>query len=329
MVVVRRFLPLIFALTGCAGPHAGSSILEWQWPFNAIRLQQDTAAIHGETYRQFSFDWSLSGDPQIMPVQVFDDGTRMWLQFAAEGAWPAVFKAEGNGMRPLVYERESPYMVLNGIHNHLELRGGHLRGSVRRVAAAAPVRASDNSENATSAASIALAVEPSAASALTAQSLPVETPRPVREAPAREPAALQAGASVIPGTGPVLTTGSVSESSADAPAKQKETLPSYLGRPLHRYAVSPADLTIRQALERWARQAGWAFSSEHWAVDVDIPLVGEAAFTTDFKSAVRELLEATEMGDRPLQPCFYSNQVLRVVPYAQPCDRRGASRAVS
>lgn len=86
---------------------------------------------------------------------------------------------------------------------------------------------------------------------------------------------------------------------------------------------------MRQALERWALSAGWTFSAEHWAVDVDIPLVGQASFQTDFKSAVRELLAATELGDRPLQPCFYSNRVVRVVPYAQACDRSKGVGVVS
>lgn len=88
------------------------------------------------------------------------------------------------------------------------------------------------------------------------------------------------------------------------------------------FSVSPADQTMRQALERWASLAGWTFGAEHWAVDVDIPLVGVASFEADFKTAVRELLAATELGDRPLQPCFYSNRVIRVVAYAQACDRR-------
>ncbi|KAA0912049.1 hypothetical protein FQ179_08245 [Pusillimonas sp. ANT_WB101] len=87
------------------------------------------------------------------------------------------------------------------------------------------------------------------------------------------------------------------------------------------YRVSPQDVTIRQALGRWARQAGWTFEPEHWAVDVDIPISGSAVFETDFKQAVRQLVAATELADRPLQPCFYSNQVLRIVPFAQACDR--------
>jgi hypothetical protein len=87
------------------------------------------------------------------------------------------------------------------------------------------------------------------------------------------------------------------------------------------FEVSPKDDTLRAALARWARIAGWTFDVEHWAVDADIPIVGSARFDASFKPAVQQLVAATELADRPLQPCFYSNQVLRIVPYAQSCDR--------
>jgi hypothetical protein len=55
-------------------------------------------------------------------------------------------------------------------------------------------------------------------------------------------------------------------------------------------------------------------------VDVDIPLTATANFSDDFVGSVRALIEATELSDRPLQPCFYANQVLRVVSIAEACD---------
>jgi hypothetical protein len=82
---------------------------------------------------------------------------------------------------------------------------------------------------------------------------------------------------------------------------------------------------MRRALARWASIAGWTFQPEHWAVDVDIPLSGSADFSDDFKQSVRDLLGATELGERPLQPCFYANRVVRVVPMSQACDRTAAS----
>ncbi|WP_080698355.1 TcpQ domain-containing protein [Bordetella holmesii] len=92
------------------------------------------------------------------------------------------------------------------------------------------------------------------------------------------------------------------------------------------FFAGPPDGTLRAVLARWAAQAGWTFAAEHWVLSVDIPLQGQARFEGDFKTAVRELLRSIELADRPAQPCFYANQVLRVVPLAQSCDRsRGAS----
>jgi hypothetical protein len=87
------------------------------------------------------------------------------------------------------------------------------------------------------------------------------------------------------------------------------------------YAVTGTDVNLRQTLARWSGLSGWRFQAEHWAVDVDIPLTATANFSDDFVGSVRALIEATELSDRPLQPCFYANQVLRVVPLAEVCDR--------
>lgn len=87
------------------------------------------------------------------------------------------------------------------------------------------------------------------------------------------------------------------------------------------YAITTADKNLRQALSRWTGLSGWRFQAEHWAVDVDIPLTATASFTDDFIVSVRALLESTELSERPLQPCFYENQVLRVVPITENCDR--------
>lgn len=87
------------------------------------------------------------------------------------------------------------------------------------------------------------------------------------------------------------------------------------------YAVTSTDKNLRQALARWSGLSGWRFQAEHWAVDVDIPLTATANFSDDFVGSVRALVEATELSERPLQPCFYANQVLRVVPINEVCDR--------
>lgn len=87
------------------------------------------------------------------------------------------------------------------------------------------------------------------------------------------------------------------------------------------FAVTPEDQHLRLALSRWSGLSGWRFQPEHWGVDVDIPLTAGASFTDDFVTSVQALVASTELSDRPLQPCFYTNQVLRVVTASEPCDR--------
>lgn len=87
------------------------------------------------------------------------------------------------------------------------------------------------------------------------------------------------------------------------------------------YIVTRADENFRLALTRWTKVAGWEFAPEHWAVPRDIPVNGAADFGPDFKAAVRGLLKASSLSDLPVQPCFYSNNVLRVIPVNELCAR--------
>jgi hypothetical protein len=90
------------------------------------------------------------------------------------------------------------------------------------------------------------------------------------------------------------------------------------------WLVTGEDSTVREVLQRWAKQAGWTFNPEHWTPSVDIPLTASATFQGDFISAVQAFVSATELGDTPLQPCFYTNHVLRIVNFNESCDKMSA-----
>ncbi len=51
-----------------------------------------------------------------------------------------------------------------------------------------------------------------------------------------------------------------------------------------------------------------------------MPIVGSDVFDGDFKAAVRRVLSSTEMTDYIIKPCFYSNNVVRVVKLTTKCD---------
>ncbi|MDH1522226.1 TcpQ domain-containing protein [Achromobacter mucicolens] len=240
----------------------------------------------------FRFDWQLSGDPAVAPLQVFDDGRETWLQFLPGQPLPAIFGMGDGGEHPLPYVRRDPYVVVAGAWNGLSFRGGRLTARARRAHAAAnPAR------------------EPASASRL----------------------ALSTAAEPDPSQRPPLDASAAITLSADTPARSDGHAPA--GPPVAPQAApfraAPPDATLRAVLARWADSAGWTFQPQHWAVDVDIPLAATAEFPGDFKAAVRGLLGATELADRPLQPCFYGNRVLRVVPLAQSCSRAATPKGAA
>lgn len=232
------------------------------------------------------FGWRLSGDRTVAPLQVFSDASRTWLQWLPGQILPIIFGSSEQGEQVLTYLRQGPYTIIEGHWSALLFRSARQQARARRadatlVAAATPPQRGSSSASASQLQSAQSAARPNAA------------------------------------------LHSQGGSSAYAPLQPTEPrLPeriSGVSQPF--FAVSHTDLHLRQALTRWAGLSGWRFEPEHWAVDIDIPLSASAKFSEDFVSSVQALLASTELSDRPLQPCFYSNQVLRIVPVAESCDR--------
>ncbi|MFS2159704.1 TcpQ domain-containing protein [Pseudomonas sp. Pseusp122] len=135
-------------------------------------------------------------------------------------------------------------------------------------------------------------------------------PNPVAAA-----AAVPAAATAIPATpahppAQVITTNVVT-----APVK-----PNVMS-----WTVNVSDINMRHTLKRWATKAGYTFDErEHWVSPVDIPITASATFNGDFIEAAQGLVGTTELSDTPLQPCFYENNVIRVVNYNVTCDAASA-----
>ena len=232
---------------------------------------------------KLDFAWRLSGDRAVAPLQVFSDASRTWLQWLPGQILPIILGSSEQGEQVLTYLRQGPYTIIEGHWSALLFRSARQQARARR-----------SDPGLVAAGAMQRRVSPSP---LTLHPQPVTRPNAI---PAPE------GAPSADATSPFTE------------ARLSEALPR-ASQPF--FAVSHADLHLRQALTRWAGLSGWRFEPEHWAVDIDIPLSASAKFSEDFVSSVQALLASTELSDRPLQPCFYSNQVLRIVPVAEPCDR--------
>jgi hypothetical protein len=126
------------------------------------------------------------------------------------------------------------------------------------------------------------------------------------------PKALPSAQAVIP----AALSASVETRSAGAPVAtlRKPTSPT---DQVQSFTVAPSDHVLRLVVERYARMVGW---NAVWDVERDIPIGNSGEKTTDFKSAVRWILTATELGDLTVKPCFYNNAVVRVVRKTVKCN---------
>lgn len=230
--------------------------------------------------RVFNFDWRLSGDPQVGPLQVFDNGTRTWLHFAPEQILPAVFGRRDGQETLLSLKPSGQFQLVDGVWTELLFRAGRAQaqasqslkqgGSIKEQAESGLIPVLDREKG-----EVAAALTQTSTFQATMDLLPV----------------------------PVSALG-------DQPQE------------LSFFELRLKDKTLRQALIRWAKQAKWVFDSEHWTLDVDFPIKAAARFEGGFESAVAQLLAAAQLNAHPLQACFYSNQVLRVLAGPQTCDPR-------
>ena len=78
------------------------------------------------------------------------------------------------------------------------------------------------------------------------------------------------------------------------------------------WRLSDRDRTLKAAVERWAKEAGWQV---FWELGVDYPIVASATLSGSFEEAVGVVVRSMEHADVPPMALFYrGNQVLRMVP---------------
>ncbi|SFT83988.1 TrbG/VirB9 family P-type conjugative transfer protein [Paraburkholderia aspalathi] len=88
----------------------------------------------------YDFDWHLSGDAEARPYQVFDDGRKIYLQFADPKRVPAVFADTPAGLLLLRWHSDPPYVVVDRMEPALVFRAGSSEARAVRASPGEPPR---------------------------------------------------------------------------------------------------------------------------------------------------------------------------------------------
>ncbi len=77
------------------------------------------------------FDWYLSGDRRVAPLQVFSDDWRVWLQWHPGQPQPSILVLEQGGWQVALPRQHGKFSVLDGQWQQLRFQGGALRADAR------------------------------------------------------------------------------------------------------------------------------------------------------------------------------------------------------
>ncbi len=272
---------MLAGLGGCATPADGA------WWRDLAGLPSASGA--------YRFDWRIAGDPALAPLQVFDDGRETWLQYPADQPAPAVFERTAGGDRLLRPRRERDYLILRGVPDRIVLRGGLSRpkpgGGGRGREGGRGGRRRERRAGAGRAPADARAAPPGRR----------RRPRTAGTAGAGRPIAR-----------PVRWSRRRHRRTRPPSGRRREpgrVLRGHAGRRQCPAGAGAQALPVgRSSLNtgRWMPIFPWR---------------APPSSVTHSARPCAACCRPPELGDRPVQPCFYANRVLRVVPLAQRCDR--------
>ncbi|NYH26934.1 lytic transglycosylase domain-containing protein [Paraburkholderia bryophila] len=100
----------------------------------------------------YNFGWTVTGADQAKPMQVFDDGSKVFVQFVDMKHIPAIFAETPNGRVLLRWDLQFPYAVIARPEQTLIFQSGTFEARASRTPGAAQSSASVASRDATPAA---------------------------------------------------------------------------------------------------------------------------------------------------------------------------------
>ncbi len=114
-----------------------------------------------------------------------------------------------------------------------------------------------------------------------------------------------------PGRPPTRARPPAAGAAAPTSAAAADTFPVPPPEVSRSWRLELADRTVKTALGRWAKEAGWQLV---WEVPVDFGIDAEATVTGTFDEALHAIVRALDKSDTPIQAILYKgNKVLRIV----------------
>ena len=139
---------------------------------------------------------------------------------------------------------------------------------------------------------------------------PMVATHPAAASPAMHPALAPtpaAPAAVKPAAPAAVAAAPAAAASAEVATVYPVPLPA----PVHTWRLELSDHTVKTALTRWAKEAGWQLV---WDAPVDFGIDASATVTGSFEDALQSVVQALQKTETPIQAILYrGNKVLRIV----------------
>lgn len=245
-----------------------------------LSAQADELASTAVQPAPYNFAWKISGAAAAAPIQVFDSGSRVLLQFKDLTHVPAILADVPGGQILLEWHSELPYVVINHMESHLVF---HLGGA---VAYATRKDSNDVPQGVVTGAAVPVTITASALTPVPHEQL-VDN-RIQADEHASDRSVLrdhpddQEG---VPMAAPAQNH--VAHGVPSIPA-------SFQGG---QFDLRLEDKTIDQALRRWAQGAGWTV---HWVSTIAPPITAASDVPGDFLTACATVQLALQKAGYPL-----------------------------
>ena len=93
----------------------------------------DDTAVAGLQPAPYNFAWKVSGAAAAAPIQVFDSGSRILLQFPDPSRIPVILADAPGGQILLEWHQEMPYVVINHLETRLVFHRGTAVAYAQRI----------------------------------------------------------------------------------------------------------------------------------------------------------------------------------------------------